>query len=183
MQKNGTTGPRALAFVLLLCTIAAAQQEKGAITMEGLDGTKTTFTVDQLRQMPQQSVSIVNPHTKATDKYEGVLLADLLAKVNTPSGDKLRGDELRDYVEVAGRDGYKVIFALPELDSAFQDNKVLVAVSSDGKPLDEKQGPVRIVVPQDKRPARSVQMVTTIAVPPRALIPDRRSILLDHYFG
>jgi hypothetical protein len=41
---------------------------------------------------------------------------------------------------------------------------VLVAISSDGKPLDEKLGPVRIVVPQDKRPARNVRMVMTIAV-------------------
>jgi hypothetical protein len=112
--------------------------------------------------MPQQSVSLVNPHTKTSEKYEGVLLADLLAKLNTPSGDKLRGDELRDYVEVTGRDGYKVIFALAEVAPAFQDNKVLVAITSDGKPLDEKQGAVRIVVPQDKRPARSVRMVSTI---------------------
>jgi hypothetical protein len=71
---------------------------------------------------------------------------------------------LRDYVEVTGRDGYKVIFALAEVAPAFQDNKVLVAITSDGKPLDEKQGAVRIVVPQDKRPARSVRMVATIAV-------------------
>jgi len=164
MRKPGTTGLLAIALVSLLCTIAAAQQSQSAITMEGLDGTKLTLTVDQLRQMPQQSVSLVNPHTKTSDKYEGVLLADLLAKLNTPSGDKLRGDELRDYVEVTGRDGYKVIFALAEVAPAFQDNKVLVAITSDGKPLDEKQGAVRIVVPQDKRPARSVRMVATIAV-------------------
>jgi hypothetical protein len=164
MRKTGTIGLRAIALVSLLCTIAAAQQGTGAITIEGLDGTKLAFTVDQLRQMPQQSVSIVNPHTKATEKYGGVLLADLLAMVNTPSGDKLRGDEMRDYVEVTGRDGYQAVFALAELDRALQNNQVLVAITGDGKPLDEKQGPMRIVVPQDKRPARSVRMVTTIAV-------------------
>ena len=71
---------------------------------------------------------------------------------------------MRDYVEVTGRDGYKAVFALAELDPAFQDNQVLVAISSDGKPLDEKLGPVRIVAPQDKRPARSVRMVTSIAI-------------------
>ena len=47
---------------------------------------------------------------------------------------------------------------------AFQDNKVLLAISSGGKPLDEKQGPIRVVAPQNKRPARSVRMVTMIAV-------------------
>jgi hypothetical protein len=164
MRKKRTTGLLAFALIWLLCTAAGAQQEKGTIMIEALDGTKFTLTVDQIRQMPQQSVSIVNPHTKVTEKYEGVLLADVLAKANTPSGDKLRGDEMRDYVEVGGRDGYKAVFALAELDPAFQDSKVLVAISSDGKPLDEKLGPVRIVVPQDKRPARSVRMVMTIAV-------------------
>lgn len=166
MRKNGTTVLLAIALALLWCTIAAAQQDQAAIalTIEGLGGTKLSFTVDQLRQMPQHSVSIVNPHTKSTEKYEGVLLADVLAKTDAPSGEKLRGDEMRDYVEVTGRDGCKAVFALAELDPAFQDNKVLVAITSDGKPLDEKQGPVRVVVPQDKRPARSVRMVTTIAV-------------------
>ncbi len=164
MRKKRTIELLPIVLTLLLCTAAVAQQEKGTIMIEGVDGTKFTLTVDQIRQMPQQSVTIFNPHTKSTGKYEGVLLADVLAKANTPSGDQLRGDEMRDYVEVGGRDGYKAVFALAELDPAFQDNKVLVAISSDGKPLDEKLGPVRIVVPQDKRPARNVRMVMTIAV-------------------
>jgi DMSO/TMAO reductase YedYZ molybdopterin-dependent catalytic subunit len=59
---------------------------------------------------------------------------------------------------------YRAVFALAELDPAFQDNHVLVAITMDGKPLDDKAGPVRIVVAQDKRPARSVRMVATITV-------------------
>jgi hypothetical protein len=144
--------------------MASAQQAQGSITLEGLEGNKLTLSLDDLRQMPQQSVSIANPHTKATERYEGVPLVLVLAKVAAPSGDKLRGDEMRDYVEVAGSDGYRAVFALAELDPAFQDNKVLVAITSDGKPLDAKQGPVRVIAPQDKRPARSVRMVTTIAI-------------------
>jgi hypothetical protein len=162
MRKRVTLS--AVVMLLGLCSMAAAQQAQGSISIEGLDGNKLTFTFEQLRQMPQQSVSINNPHTKATERYEGVPLVVLLAKVAAPSGDKLRGDELRDYVEVTGADGYRVIFALAELDPAFQDNKVLIAITSDGKQLDAKQGPVRVIAPQDKRPARSVRMVTTIAI-------------------
>ncbi len=164
MRKTRATGILAIVVLSLGCVIAAAQQQPAAIEIEGLDGAKLTLTVEQLRQMPQQSVSMVNPHTKSTEKYEGVRLADVLAKAGAPSGEKLRGDQMRDYVEVTGRDGYKAVFALAELDPAFQDNQVLVAISSDGKPLDEKLGPVRIVAPQDKRPARSVRMVTSIAI-------------------
>lgn len=153
-------------FVVAIALSAAAfpQQNQNAVTIVGLDGNKLTLTLDQLRQMPQQTVTLNNPHTKSTEKYEGVLLRDVLAKVATPAGDKLRGDEMRDYVGVTGRDGYSAVFALAELDPAFQDNKVLVAISSEGKPLDDKQGPIRVVASQDKRPARSVRMVDTITV-------------------
>jgi hypothetical protein len=162
-MRNRLIAP--LLAAIALCSLAAAQQNQtAAVTIVGLDGNKLTMTVDQLRQMPQQSVTINNPHTKSTEKYEGVLLRDILAKVSTPAGEKLHGDEMRDYVEVSGRDGYTAVFALAELDPAFQDNQVLVAISSDGKPLDDKQGPVRMVAPQDKRPARSVRMVETITV-------------------
>jgi hypothetical protein len=159
---NKMTALSAIAFLAFLsCALANAQQ---SITIQGLDGNKLTYTVEQLRQLPQQSVSMANPHTKATGTFEGVLLIDLLHKAGAPGGDKLRGEELRDYVEVAGSDGYRVVFALAELDPGFQDNAVLVAISGDGKPLDDKQGPVRIVAPQDKRPARSVRMVTSITI-------------------
>jgi len=108
---------RLIALLLLalgFCLALAAQQGPSTITVEGLDGKKMTFTVEQLRQMPPQSVTMNNPHTKATESYSGVLLADLLAKVSAPSGDKLRGEEMRDYVEVTGRDGYSAVFGCVE---------------------------------------------------------------------
>jgi hypothetical protein len=162
MRSRGSLGAGILLlFVLLIGMVAQAQV---ALTIAGLDGSSTTYTIEQLRQMPQESVSMLDPHTQVTEKYAGVLLRDLLAKSNTPLGQKLRGDEMRDYVDVAGKDGYRAVFALAELDPAFQDNKVLLAISGDGKPLGDTQGPIRIIVPQDKRPARSVRMVTTITV-------------------
>ena len=164
MKSSRTTFSLVVLTSLLLCVTATAQQTTAAITLEMLDGSKTTYTIDQLRQMPQHSVTIVNPHSQTIERYEGVHLSELLQKAGAPSGDKLRGDEMRDYVEVTGRDGYKAVFALAELDPAFQDSKVLVAIASDGKALDEKLGPVRVVAPQDKRPARSVRMVSSIAV-------------------
>ena len=153
-----------MVVLFLTMAAAAAQPAASSIAVEGLNGDKQAFTIDQLRQLPQQTVMLANPNTGTTNRYEGPLLRDVLAKLAVPSGDKLRGDEMRDYVEITGRDGYRAVFALAELDPAFQDNKVVVAISSNGKPLDEQQGPVRLVAPQDKRPARSVRMVATIVV-------------------
>ena len=134
------------------------------VTVKGLDGSEVVFTLEQLKRMPQQSASIMNPHRNAKENYEGVLLRELLAKVKAPAGEQLRGADMADYVDVMGSDRYHAVFALAELDSAFQDNQVLLAITSDGKPLPANVGPMRLVAPQDKRPARSVRMVTTITL-------------------
>ena len=68
------------------------------------------------------------------------------------------------YVVAEGADGYNVIFSLAELDSDFEDSGVLVADTLDGKPLGDKLGPLRLVAPHDKRPARWVRMLRSIQV-------------------
>ena len=61
-------------------------------------------------------------------------------------------------------DGYRVVIALPEIDPAFTNTQILFACLRDGKPLDEKQGPHRIVIPDEKRMTRSVRQVTTLKI-------------------
>lgn len=65
---------------------------------------------------------------------------------------------------VEAADGYRVVFALPELDPAFTDRTILLAGKVDGHPLDGKQGPFRIVVPGETRMARWVRQVTALRV-------------------
>ena len=61
-------------------------------------------------------------------------------------------------------DGYRVVIALPELDPAFTDKQFVLAFLKDGKVLDEKEGPYRIVIPEEKRMARWVRQVTTLKI-------------------
>jgi hypothetical protein len=61
-------------------------------------------------------------------------------------------------------DGYKVVFALAELDPEFNDSEIIVADTVDGAPIDAKCGPLRLIVPHDKRPARWVRMLKSITV-------------------
>jgi DMSO/TMAO reductase YedYZ molybdopterin-dependent catalytic subunit len=63
-----------------------------------------------------------------------------------------------------GSDGYKAVLALAEADPEFHPGEVLVADQMDGKPLDPKTGPFRLVVTEDKRPARSVHSLVSIEV-------------------
>ena len=56
------------------------------------------------------------------------------------------------------------MIALPELDPGFSDKQIVLAFLKDGKPLDDKEGPYRIVIPDEKRMARWVRQVTTLKV-------------------
>ena len=63
-----------------------------------------------------------------------------------------------------GGDGYQVIFTLAEVDPELANERILVADKRDGKPISAQQGPLRLVVAGDKRPARSVRMLQQIQV-------------------
>lgn len=117
-----------------------------------------------LKAMPRKTAIIHNTHTNADETYSGVPLIDLLASLGVPHGKDLHGKALLDYVIATGSDGYKVVLALAEVDPEFHPGEVLVADQMDGKPLDAKSGPFRLVVTEDKRPARSVHRLVSIEV-------------------
>lgn len=63
---------------------------------------------------------------------------------------------------VEAADGDRAVFSIPELDPAFTDRVVLLADRREGKPLDEKAGPLRIVAPGEKRHSRWVRQVVAL---------------------
>ena len=122
------------------------------------------FQEQEWKQLKHVSVSATNVHDKKTATYSGVPLRDLLSEAGVPRGENLRGKAMATVIVVSARDGYQVAFSIGELDASVGDLQVLVADSEDGKPLGENAGPLRLVVPADKRPARWVRMVKTIRV-------------------
>ena len=114
--------------------------------------------------MPRKTLSVVNPHDKKTEVFEGVALEYLLGQAGVPQGEKLRGAAMATYVVAEGTDGYHVIFSLAELDSGMLDSDVIVADTMDGAPLGTNEGPFRLVAPHEKRPARWVRMLKSITV-------------------
>lgn len=71
---------------------------------------------------------------------------------------------MTSYVLAEAEAGYRVVFALVELDSGFLPSEVLVADTMDGSPLAAKLGRFRLVAPHEKRPARWVRMLKSITV-------------------
>ena len=79
---------------------------------------------------------------------------------------------MRAYVTVDARDEYRGVFALPEFDADFTDRIIILAYERDGIPLDEKTGPLQIIVPSEKKHARWVRMVKEIRVCDSAWVKD-----------
>jgi hypothetical protein len=118
--------------------------------------------VADLKAMPHTAVTVHNEHSKADETYSGVRLADLLGKMGAPLGHDLRGVALSGYLVATGADGYVAVIALAEADPTFHSGEVLVADTMNGAPLDAKSGPFKLVVTEDKRPARWVRNLVSI---------------------
>lgn len=93
-------------------------------------------------------------------RYRGVELGELLQRAGPPVGREV----IRTIVVARGVDGYEAVFALPELTPDFIDRTVLVAYARDGEPLPASEGPVRLVIPDEKEAARWVRLLHEIEV-------------------
>jgi DMSO/TMAO reductase YedYZ molybdopterin-dependent catalytic subunit len=130
----------------------------------GAVNTPLDLTLADLKKLPRKTLTVVNPHDKKTEVFEGVALEELLRRAGAPQGENLRGAAMATYVLAEATDGYRVVFSLAELDSGILESEVIVADSMDGAPLGPGQGPLRLVVPHDKRPARWIRMLKSITV-------------------
>ena len=116
-----------------------------------------------LAQFPRQSLRATDELGKES-LFEGVLVAEILRSAGVKFDKELRGKKLADYLLVETGDGYRVVFAMPELDPAFTDRVILLADRRDGKPLGGNAGPLRVIVPGEKRHARWVRQVIGLKV-------------------
>ena len=115
-----------------------------------------------LKAMPHLTITIHNSPSNADESYSGVRLSDLMAKLGAPLGGSLRGKALAHYIVANGSDGYQTVLAIAEVDPEFHPGEVLVADAMDGKALDAHSGPLKLVVTEDKLPARSVRNLVPI---------------------
>ena len=159
-----------VACLFLTIQVAAAQQaptpaasfSNDVLSLLAAAHDPLRLTAADLKALPHTSVTFHNAHTNTDETYSGVRLADLLAKMGAPLGADLRGKALSDYVVASGADGYKAVLALGEVDPSFHPGEVVVADTMDGKPLDAHTGPFKLVVTEDRRPARSVRNLVAL---------------------
>jgi hypothetical protein len=121
-----------------------------------------TITAAEFKAMPRVSAHVVQ-HDQPHD-FEGVALSSVLARVGVDASKPMAGRDLAAAVRVTAADGYQVVIALPDIDPATHKALVIVADHEAGQPLKPEQGPYRLVVGDDIRPARSARQVTKIEV-------------------
>ena len=152
-------------FVCLgLTTInRSAQAQEASVKVSGEVTTPLTINDADLQKFTQ--VKLVRKDKDGNDHtYSGVLLSDILKKAGATIGPDLKGKNLTKYLLIEASDNYHVVFALAELDKAFTDRMIILADQMDGKPLPATDGPFRVVVQDEKKPARCIRQVTGIKV-------------------
>ncbi len=124
---------------------------------------KIVLSPATLAGLPRREAAVTDMHGGPAT-YSGVELGAVLARAGVPQGEALRGRDLAAYAVVIASDGYRVVFALPELDPAFTDRLVLLADQRNGQPLPASLAPFRIVIPDEKRQARWIRNAVEIDV-------------------
>ena len=146
-------------FFLFFSTIVLQCQQLTVQT----DAGKQVLSRADLEALPHVKVT-ASEHGSAPISFEGVTLKSVLEKGGVTFGESMRGKRLTNCLLIEAADGYRAVIALPELDPAFTDKQAILALLRDGKPLGEKEGPYRIVIPDEKRMARWVRQVTVLKI-------------------
>jgi hypothetical protein len=143
------TGPEFKAGdILLSISISSSVEIERTVVVQGIAGTSATISVDDLAKLPQKSVQTTDDGTKVT--FQGVLLADVLSRVSTPTGEVQLvtgqgGVECRSTaplydVLVQGKNGGRAVFAWTEIDPSLADRAVYLVTLRDGRACRTRTG-------------------------------------------
>ena len=155
---------KAALLELLLLALAASCAGAQSLKVQSVDGTTVTLTAADLRALPHRVLDVKDPHDGKPLKFDAITLKAVLEKGGVTLGDSLRGKRVSQCLLVEAADGYSAVIALPEIEPEFTSGEVFLADGQDGKPLDARTGPLRTVLPGDKRAARWVRQVTALKI-------------------
>ena len=153
---------RLLITLLVTFVLTAGLVQSQQLTIQIEPAKSVVLTNADVESLPHIKVTTGAAESQAV--FTGVSMKALLEKAGVTFGETLRGKRLASCLLVEASDDYRVVFALSEFDPAFADKQILLAFERNGKPLDAKEGPYRIVVPDEKRMARWVRQVTALRI-------------------
>jgi hypothetical protein len=142
---------------------AVLSAEPAGLTFVDEHGVTRTVSNAELAGLARKSAKVSGSDNQPAE-YEGVPLPDLVQHLGVALGKELRGPRVANYLVFEATDGYRVVLALAEVDPATTDKLVLLADRKNGGALPEKEGPLRLIIPDEKRPVRWIRMIKKISV-------------------
>jgi hypothetical protein len=147
----------------------------GTLTVDGSATTQpSVWNIDQLKQLPGAPTTQVSYQTHDGSPHHStcVALLDVLRaagitseiKMDPKADPKTKHRALRLIVTARATDGYAVVFSLPELLPDIGHHAAWIALDEDDAPLADRDAPVKLIVPDDVKPARWVHGVDELSV-------------------
>jgi molybdate transport system substrate-binding protein len=153
-------------FIPVGATGASASAGATPVQLTGLVEQTGPLTVAILQQLPAETVqaTYLSGNGEQRHTYKGARLYAVLNQAKVKENAKYKNDKLRKYVVVSASDGYEAVIAWGEIDPESGNAAILLAYEEDGKPLGGADGPLRLIVPTDKRGGRYVSGVIKVEV-------------------
>lgn len=161
---------------LLLCLarpLVVSAADTATVTVTVPEREASEWTVDRIKKDLAAEVKDV-PYQSHGKAYvgRGVPLLSLLKasgcaveiKMDPKADPKVKLPALRLVVAIEARDGYAVAFSLAELLPEIGNRPAWVLFEIDGKPLTDRDAPLKLVVPSDDMPARGIRAIESIRV-------------------
>jgi hypothetical protein len=128
------------------------------------EGKNLAVSVADLLAMPQVTVQVHNAHRGGLpETYTGPLLSDVLAKIGLTATRETQPLMLHSVIVATGTDHYYVLYSLAEVEPAFSNGQVIVAVMKNGLP-DSEGGNIQLINTDGAKPARWVHGLMGISV-------------------
>ena len=136
------------------------------ISIEGAVEHPRRLTLEDLEHEPAttETVSLRTDKGVLTASYTGVLLWTLIEQAGIKLSPGKRNDVMRHTIVVTSSDGYATVLSAAEIAPQFGDERAIIAYAKDGKPLTDKRGFARLILPADKSAGRAVSGVASITV-------------------
>jgi len=148
---------------------SASAPAPGQVALDGL--LERTGPLDLTTLAPDDITEIETPEMMGHGqqaipprRYSGVLLYRLLELAGIRLTPGNHEDFLRKVIVVTGTDGRAVVIAGGEVEPRFRAGQILLATHRDGQPLDDREGPVRLVIPYGRQPGRWTRDVVAVSL-------------------